>query len=98
MSSEDDSDVVQRHKGKPNTGLARARPQPAPTSTQAGARKQSKEALPQKLLQRTLSSSQQSKPASLKGAASTPAADEQDSDDDSHVLRRHQNKLQSKVC
>ena len=98
MSSAGDSDVVQRHKGKPNTGLARVRPQPGPIPTQASARKQSKEALPQKLLQRTLSNSQQNKAASLKGAASAPAAHEQDSDDDSHMLKRHQNKLQSKVC
>lgn len=91
MSSDDDDAVLQRHKGKLGPALARARPALASETRQAGAR-QSKEALPQKLLQRTLSTAQQSKQSLTK--TSSIAAAEQDSDDDAQVLKRHQLKLQ----
>ena len=92
MTSDDDDAVLQRHKSKLGPALARARPAVASEARQAGAR-QSKEAPPQKLLQRTLSTAQQSKQSHAK-TTSIAAAEQDSGDDDAQVLKRHQLKLQ----
>lgn len=95
MSSDDDDAILQRHKSKLAPALVRARPPVASGANQTAQARQSKEALPQKVLQRTVSNTQPGK--TIK--SSTAAAVEQDSDDDdAQLLKRHLKlQQQSKV-
>ena len=88
MSSEDDDVVLQKHRGKFATGLARP----------ATDRRQSKESQSSKLSQ-VVASSRQSRDVqpSRKSAAATAAPPDDDSDDDAHMLQKHQNKLLTHV-
>ena len=88
MSSEDDDVVLEKHRGKFPTGLARP----------ATDRRQSKESQSSKLSQ-VVASSRQSRDVqpSRKSAAATAAPPDDDSDDDAHMLQKHQNKLLTHV-
>ena len=92
MSSDDDDVMLLRRKGKPDSGMAPSRPAVALEARNGAQARQSKEAVPQKLLQRTLSSAQRGKQHN--NISSNAASAEQDSDDDAQLLRRHQVKLQ----
>ena len=90
MSSEDEDVVLEKHRGKVATSLARP----------ATARRQSKESQSSKLSQ-VVASSRQSRDVqpSRKSATAAAAPPDDDSDDDAHMLQKHQNKLltQAKV-
>ncbi len=90
MSSEDEDVVLEKHRGKVATGVARP----------ATARRQSKESQSSKLSQ-VVASSRQSRDVqpSSKSATAAAAPPDDDSDDDAHMLQKHQNKLltQAKV-
>ena len=88
MSSEDEDVVLEKHRGKVATGLARP----------ATARRQSKESQSSKLSQ-VVASSRQSRDVqpSRKSATAAAAPPDDDSDDDAHMLQKHQNKLLTHV-
>ncbi|KAL0049780.1 hypothetical protein WJX82_009760 [Trebouxia sp. C0006] len=90
MSSEDEDVVLEKHRGKVATSLARP----------ATARRQSEESQSSKLSQ-VVASSRQSRDVqpSRKSATAAAAPPDDDSDDDAHMLQKHQNKLltQAKV-
>lgn len=97
MSSDDDDALLQRRKGKSGPELARVRPAvAAPEPRLAAQARQSKEAVPQKLLQRTVSQAQQGKQQLFKSSSNAASA-EHDSDDDAELLKKHQLKLQQQI-
>ncbi len=89
MSSEDEDVVLEKHRGKVATSLARP----------ATARRQSKESQSSKLSQVVSSRQSRDVQPSRKSATAAAAPPEDDSDDDAHMLQKHQNKLltQAKV-
>ena len=89
MSSEDEDVVLEKHRGKVATSLARP----------ATARRQSKESQSSKLSQVVSSRQSRDVQPSRKSATAAAAPPDDDSDDDAHMLQKHQNKLltQAKV-
>ncbi|DBA90428.1 TPA: hypothetical protein ACH3X1_003700 [Trebouxia sp. C0004] len=88
MSSEDDNVVLEKHRGKVATGLARP----------GTARRKSKESQSSKLSQ-VVAINRQSRDVqpSRKSATAAAAPPDDDSDDDAHMLQKHQNKLLTHV-